>query len=301
MKVSIIIPCHNCEQTIDRAVISVFCQTFTDWELILVNNNSNDKTWDKINAIKANNPQKTIVVIDEKKKGAPAARNRGLYEAKGEWIQFLDADDELLPKKIETQLNSAIHNNWMMVYSPFIVVKLCEDKEVIVKKTPVIKEDKWEALLRSRMGITSANFWKKSILIAVSGWNENLTSSQEYDLMFRILSYDDNVGCIDEISTKVFLQEISISNKKDVKSINRNINNYIGLRKAIFDYLKKRNINVAFYERVHNDVISNYYLHQFHNAPFTAFIRYNFSSAFSMINRLKVNYSFLSLFVNKFK
>lgn len=301
MKVSIIIPCHNCEQTIDRAVQSVFSQTLTDWELILVNNNSNDKTWDKLKAIKAKNSQKTIFVLDEQKKGAPAARNRGLYEAKGEWIQFLDADDELLPEKIQTQLNSAVHHDWMMVYSPFMVVKWDEDKEVIMKNTPIIKDDKWEALLRSRMGITSANLWKKSVLIAVAGWNENLTSSQEYDLMFRVLSYDCNVGYIDEISTKVFLQEISISNKKDLKSINRNINNYIGLRKKIFEYLKKVNINVAYYKRVYNDVIANYYLHQFHNAPFTAFIRYNMTSSFSLINRLKVNYSFLSLFASKFK
>ena len=72
--ISIIIPCYNCEKYLHRAIESVFSQTYSDYEIILVNNNSTDNTINIINEYKKKYPD-IIKVLHENKVGAPAARN----------------------------------------------------------------------------------------------------------------------------------------------------------------------------------------------------------------------------------
>src|SRR3954469_11137836 len=98
--ISIVIPCFNCEPFIQRAFNSVINQTFQNWELLLVNNNSTDNTQEVLLALQKQFPEK-IKVLFEERRGAPCARNKGLREANGDWIQFLDADDEIKPDKLE--------------------------------------------------------------------------------------------------------------------------------------------------------------------------------------------------------
>src|SRR4051794_32661932 len=103
---SVIIPCYNGEKFIKRAIESVLKQSFTDYELILVDNNSTDSTLSIMYDYAKKYPA-IISVYIEYKKGASAARNKGLYHAKGEWLQFLDSDDELLPDKLTYQIKIA--------------------------------------------------------------------------------------------------------------------------------------------------------------------------------------------------
>ena len=91
--ISVIIPCFNSEEYITRAIESILKQSYTNYEIILVNNNSTDNTYNILQEY-AKKKAGLVNVFNEYKKGAPAARNKGLSEAKGEWIQFLDADDE---------------------------------------------------------------------------------------------------------------------------------------------------------------------------------------------------------------
>src|SRR6476469_10380978 len=104
--VSVIIPCYNSAAFVWRAIESVFRQTCLDWELLLVDNGSTDGTQALLETYARQRPSQ-VRVFTELKKGAPAARNKGLHEAKGAWLQFLDADDELLPEKLQTQMKIA--------------------------------------------------------------------------------------------------------------------------------------------------------------------------------------------------
>ena len=89
--VSIIIPCFNAEDCIQRSLDSALAQTYEAVEIICVDNGSTDNTWGKLEGFKVEHPE--LVLLKEAQKGAGAARNCGLRAAKGEWIQFLDADD----------------------------------------------------------------------------------------------------------------------------------------------------------------------------------------------------------------
>lgn len=239
MLVSVIIPCYNCEETIHRAVDSVIKQTHQQWELILVDNNSADRTLELINQIAQKNPDR-IVALEEKKKGAPAARNKGLTAAKGEWIQFLDADDELLPMKIEAQLQLT-SSNASIVVGNCLIYENSIKKRIVIKKD-VIAVDKWSGLINSSLGITSANLWSRQALTAVNGWNEALTSSQEYDLLFRLFENGAEIAIDTNYHTIIHKMSTSISRSSDTERITRILSARYELRNRIKAHLMRQNL-----------------------------------------------------------
>lgn len=99
MIVSIIIPLYNQKQFVADAIESALAQTFDNIEIIVVNDGSTDSPDEILNKYKDN-----IKLVYQKNKGLAAARNRGLLESKGEYVQFLDADDILFHDKIERQI-----------------------------------------------------------------------------------------------------------------------------------------------------------------------------------------------------
>lgn len=98
--VSVIVPCFNAECTLERCVNGILNQTLEDIELILVNDGSYDTTKQIIDKYTAFDPR--VVAIHKINGGVSSARNAGLDAAKGEYIAFADADDEILPQWIET-------------------------------------------------------------------------------------------------------------------------------------------------------------------------------------------------------
>lgn len=100
-KVSVIMPLYNKEADVERAMKSVLSQTFGDFEVIVVNDGSTDKSPLIVRAIN----DSRIRVIDQENAGVSAARNRGIQEARADLIAFLDADDEWMPTFLETILD----------------------------------------------------------------------------------------------------------------------------------------------------------------------------------------------------
>ena len=105
-QISVIIPAYNAEQTIQETIKSVQKQTLLDFELIVINDGSKDKTLEIVKSIK----DERLNVFSYENGGLPIARNRGISKANGEYIAFLDADDLWTPDKLELQL-AAFHKN----------------------------------------------------------------------------------------------------------------------------------------------------------------------------------------------
>ena len=89
--VSIIVPAYNAEQFISRCIDSILVQSYTNFEIIIVDDGSKDNTWNIIKNYVCNNNR--IKAVHQQNKGVGSARNAGLKEAEGEWIVFIDADD----------------------------------------------------------------------------------------------------------------------------------------------------------------------------------------------------------------
>ena len=98
--ISVIVPAYNAECTIVETVESVQRQTFSDFELILINDGSTDRTLEVLNAFK----DQRLKIFSYENAGVSVARNRGIAHATGEFIAFLDADDLWAPNKLELQL-----------------------------------------------------------------------------------------------------------------------------------------------------------------------------------------------------
>lgn len=101
-EISVIIPCYNQAEYLTESVQSVLQQTFTDWECIIVNDGSTDQTQSL--ALSFAGSDSRIRCVSQPNRGLAAARNRGLDEATGRYIQFLDADDWIAATKFELQL-----------------------------------------------------------------------------------------------------------------------------------------------------------------------------------------------------
>ena len=99
-RVSVIIPAHNAARFLGQAIESVRAQTYTDWEIVVVDDGSSDGTWE---LLRAAGPR--VRSLRRERAGGPAvARNLALEHASGELVAFLDADDLLLPRYLESQL-----------------------------------------------------------------------------------------------------------------------------------------------------------------------------------------------------
>ncbi len=98
-KISVVIPVYNAEKDIDRCMQSIYNQTFTDYEVILVNDGSTDQSLEKCRAHAEKDPR--VQVIDQKNQGSGPARNAGIESARGEYLYFCDADDEIAPNLLE--------------------------------------------------------------------------------------------------------------------------------------------------------------------------------------------------------
>ena len=96
--ISVIIPLYNKSATVKQTIKTVLDQTISDYEIIVVDDGSTDNGIELIKEI--NNPQ--IRVIEQENRGVSSARNHGIQEARGEWIAFLDADDEWAPTHLES-------------------------------------------------------------------------------------------------------------------------------------------------------------------------------------------------------
>jgi hypothetical protein len=107
-------------------------------------------------------------------------------------------------------------------------------------------------LIAGKLGITSANLWNKKFLDKVGGWQESLSSSQEYDLMFRLLKENGKMGLCSQALTKIHKSRHSISNNPATQA--KRIDNWLKLRKEIKTYL----INMDMYSLSRNYVYSGY-------------------------------------------
>lgn len=119
-KVSIIVPCYNQAQYLDEALQSVLDQTYTNWECIIVNDGSPDNTEEV--AKKWAEKDSRFVYLKKENGGLSSARNLGLNVANGDYVQFLDSDDYIYPKKIELSielLETAIDKNVKVAISNF--------------------------------------------------------------------------------------------------------------------------------------------------------------------------------------
>jgi glycosyltransferase involved in cell wall biosynthesis len=181
-KVSVIIPTYNRAEKVCRAISSVLSQTYEDFELIVIDDGSDDHTREFLSRFRDN-----IVLINHSQNmGVSAARNSGIAKAVGEFIAFLDSDDQWMPEKLEVQIDFFREN-------PDAVA--CQTGEIWIRngirvnpKNRHLKPsgDIFESSLELCLVSPSAVMLKRSLLDEVGLFDESFPVCEDYDLWLRI-------------------------------------------------------------------------------------------------------------------
>jgi len=180
-QVSVIIPTYNRSWSIKEAIDSVLAQDYTEFELIVVDDGSTDHTSDVLDSYGDD-----IKVLSQKNKGVSAARNRGIAEASGKFIAFLDSDDLWLPQKLTLQIE-------FINQTPDALI--CQTEEVWIRNGLRVNPKKrhkkpsgmiFKPSLELCLVSPSAVMIQRSLLDRVGGFDETLPACEDYDLWLRI-------------------------------------------------------------------------------------------------------------------
>jgi glycosyltransferase involved in cell wall biosynthesis len=184
--VSVIIPAYNVAQYIREALESVMAQTFTDFEVIVINDGSPD-TVELNHAIQPF--REKIIYLEQKNLGAGAARNNGLNEARGKFVAFLDADDIWLPNFLAEMVSFIESGDGCdLVYANALLFGNPEVSGLTYMQTnPSQGEVTCESLLAERCNIiTSGVLARKEPILEVGLFDVELRNSQDFDLWVRL-------------------------------------------------------------------------------------------------------------------
>ena len=186
-KISVIIPCFRCSKTIDRAIMSVVNQSLPPYEIILIEDYSDDnsKTLNKLITIQSKFKNYIKIIRNQKNMGPGYSRNLGWEKSKGNLLAFLDADDTWHLKKLETQCEFLKNNSEIDALCNFDLYNLnYKDKKISIKKNRDIERVNYNKMLFKNIVSTRSVLIKKSI---ENRFNSNFWYSEDYWLWLNIL------------------------------------------------------------------------------------------------------------------
>jgi glycosyltransferase involved in cell wall biosynthesis len=184
-KTSVIIPAYNCAAFLPKTLESVFAQTCSDFEVILVDDGSTDDIQAAIEPYLSR-----VKYIRQQNKGLPAARNTGIREAQGEFIALLDGDDSWAPEKLEKELPRFTDSKVGIVYSDFSV-RYADGRfqHSYLTDRPLASEGHiLENYIRSRFLFPSTMVIRRRCFDEFGGFDEEMLACEDVELFGRICS-----------------------------------------------------------------------------------------------------------------
>lgn len=182
--VSVVIPAYNRGKLIERAVESVLAQTYQDFEVIIVDDGSTDNTSSVVTAL-VEQDQRIRCCHHQTNQGAQAARNTGIRSAQGEWIAFLDSDDEWLNRKLEWQLLVA-NETKAEVISGLCLRWVDGEPTPTIWNLPKLRGNAYRSLLKSPSTTFPCLLVKRKLLEKIGYLDEAIVSFQEWDTAIRL-------------------------------------------------------------------------------------------------------------------
>lgn len=228
--ISIIIPVYKVEKYIRRCIDSVIAQTYHDWELILVDDGSPDRSGVICDEYAAKDSR--ISVYHKENGGVSSARNLGLDKAKGEWVTFVDSDDTILPDCLNICVETIKRNNLDMLQYSFELVNP-EGKPVGERtvRSGVLSFDEYVSNGSVAFSACSTFFKRESIIRNKLYFSENLKYAEDLQFTLRYMSFCNRIMSIDKLLYKYYMNPQSATHGKSKKEdIVRTINAMISLK-----------------------------------------------------------------------
>lgn len=291
--ISIIMSVYNVEEYLDECLKSIFTQTYTNIEVIIVNDGSTDNSIDIINKYRQKNSN--IVYIEQENKGLSEARNLGLKVAKGEYILYIDSDDYIDSNMLQLMINKIKKDNSDMViigHREFYDDIAGNDRDIYLDvyddRIYTGKEVANMMLECKVMGVAWNKLYKRDKLIKENFNFESGRYTQDWYPTFKHISTLNNISFINQPLYKYRLRSSSTTSKKNEKRLEdynyavSNIINYAECSNMLFD---KKSID-KFKAITFNRIISLYYSINYSNK----------SNIYKEFKKTKYNENNLSLF-----
>lgn len=205
--VSVVIPTYNRSDVISRAIESVLRQTFTDFEILIVDDCSTDNTKQ---IVKRLDDPRICYYRHDTNQGGSAARNTGIEHAEGKYIAFLDSDDEWFPRKLERQVNylESLPEEWVAVYCKWegkrngyfgrvrgLMSRFFSDNVGAEGGQELIP---YILTMTFPIGGASTLLVKHETVETMSGFDESFQRHQDWEFLIRLLQHG-KLGCVSEV------------------------------------------------------------------------------------------------------
>ncbi len=222
MKVSIIMPVFNAEKTVIRSIESILEQTYSDWELLITDDNSTDNS--KAVILDKTSNDERVFIFENNGRGAFSARNNSIKNATGDYIAFLDSDDSWYPKKLELQIEAMKKSNCLASHSSYYRVD--EGGNYISLVNPLEKITYKDMLTHNHIGNLTGIYNAK---VLGKFYQKNI-GHEDYEMWLRILEKTDSIGVLEPLASYTVANGTLSSNKIKAAKWHYNIlRNEVGL------------------------------------------------------------------------
>ncbi|ELV7524842.1 glycosyltransferase family 2 protein [Flavobacterium psychrophilum] len=238
MKISVVIPMYNSQETILQALGSILVQDFLPFEIIVINDGSSDGSEDIVSDFINAHPDLNIKLVSKVNEGVSKARNDAMKMASGDWIAFLDSDDIWLPQKLSSQIK-VIQNNHHISF-----IGCTRNNEKITKflwytfsKITLITP---KMLLLKNFFATPTVLFQKNIIDTVGYFDENQNHCEDANYWIRIASsgYDCfllNESLVVTGGNKPHFGHIGLSSNLKQMAIGDRLNVILGYRLSVIN------------------------------------------------------------------
>lgn len=226
-KVSVIIPMHNSAKHINQCIDSVLNQSYSNFEIIVIDDASKDNG---LEIVKSKNDNRIKIVELKQNVGAAIARNKGIEVAIGELICFLDSDDYWVLDKLEKQVKFIENNNYIFIYAGY---KFLKNNKTRIARVP--KTINYNQALKNTTIFTSTVMFNMNYLKKEDIYMPNIKRGQDTATWWKVLKKDITAYGIEEPLAIYRVGEKSLSSNK-LKALKRTWNLY---KRENISYFKK--------------------------------------------------------------
>lgn len=241
-KFSIIIPVYNVEEYIEKCLDSVFNQTEKDFEVIVVNDGTRDKSMDIVKKYQ-------VKIINQKNQGLSAARNKGVEEASGEYIIFLDSDD-YLEKNLLREIKESLKNDPDLVR--FQIKETYPDKEIKYEEMAFTGLNGERAFTKISSYHFVENAWcyaiKKSYYLKENFTFKNGTIHEDFGLIPLVIIKAKIVNSISYIGYNYVQRTGSIMSSKNYEKTQKKVQDFYNHYHFLLTEINKTNLDSTYFK-----------------------------------------------------
>ncbi len=206
-KVTIILPNFNSEGFLEETINSIFNQTYDNWELIIIDDNSNSQTTKILKKYK--NKKKIHIIFLKKNIGAGPCRNLGIKYAKSNYLAFIDSDDLWEISKLDDQVNFMVKNNFKFTYTNYITFKKNSNKINYIKCP---QKTSYNDFIKNTSIGTSTMMVEKKLLKDIKFTNTKIC--EDFFFKCKILKKIKYAFCLNEYLVKYQIRKNSLQSNK---------------------------------------------------------------------------------------